>query len=62
MDTKYQALEKRIAALEGQLKDDKKKLNFAVDSWITVLLQFVDDFAISNPKIDKLVEELRQKE
>lgn len=62
MKNSFQALEKRIAALELQLKNDEEKIEFAVDCWVTVLLQFIDDFNVTSPEIDKMVERLRQKE
>ena len=61
MITDNQTLEKRIAAIERQLEDGKKELKFAIDSWTTVLLKFIDDFAISSPELDELVTKLKQK-
>lgn len=56
------ALEKRIAALELALKNGKGDLESAIRGWNLILLQFVKDFRISSPEIDKLVDELKQME
>lgn len=61
MNSDKQTLEKRIAAIERQLEDGKKELKFAIDSWTTVLLKFIDDYAISSPELDELVTELKQR-
>lgn len=53
-------LEKRIAALELALKNGKDNLESAIRGWNLILLQFVKDFRISSPEIDKLVDELKQ--
>ena len=57
-----QDLEKRIAALEQKLEDGNKNLDQLINCWTTVLLQFIEDFRISTPEIDQMVEELKQKE
>ena len=59
---KLQDLEKRIAALEQKLEDGNKNLDQLINCWTTVLLQFIEDFRISTPEIDQMVEELKQKE
>ena len=58
---KLQDLEKRIAVLEQILEDSNKNLDQLINCWTTVLLQFIEDFRISTPEIDQMVEDLKRK-
>lgn len=42
-------LEKRIAALELQLKDGKQAANEIVSTWESTLLEFADTFCLKAP-------------
>ncbi len=55
-----QDLEKIIAVLEQILENSNKNLDQLINCWTTVLLQFIEDFRISTPEIDQMVEELKQ--
>lgn len=55
-------LEKRVATIERRLEEANKNLGQLLDCWTTVLLQFIEDFRISTPEIDQIVEELKRKE
>lgn len=54
-------LEKRVAALEKAIEDGNSELKSAIDCWSTVLLQFVEDFQISSPEVDRVVDFLKAK-
>ena len=53
--------EKRVAALEKAVENGNSELKFALSCWSTVLLQFVEDFQISSPEVDRVVDLLKEK-
>ena len=57
---KFNDHEKRIAALEEQLKDGSEKLEFVVDTLIVLLLQFAEDFNVTSPELESRIEKIRQ--
>lgn len=57
---KFNDHEKRIAALERQLKDSSEKLEFVVDTLIVLLLQFAEDFNVTSPELESRIEKIRQ--
>lgn len=57
---KFNDYEKRIAALERQLKDGSEKLEFVVDTLIVLLLQFAEDFNVTSPELESRIEKIRQ--
>lgn len=54
-------LKKRVAALEKAVENGNSELKFALSCWSTVLLQFVEDFQISSPEVDRVVDLLKEK-
>lgn len=54
-------LKKRVAALEETIKDGNSELKCAIHCWSIVLLQFVEDFRISSPEVDRVVGLLKEK-
>lgn len=54
LEERILCLEKRITAIELDLKDGREKLNEIVSTWQDVLIDFADDFAIDSERIEKL--------
>ena len=57
---KFYDHEKRIAALERQLKDGSENLEFVVDTLVILLLQFAEDFNVTSPELESPIEKIRQ--
>lgn len=53
---------KNAAPSAATPESGNKNLDQLINCWTTVLLQFIEDFRISTPEIDQMVEELKQKE
>lgn len=57
---KFNDHEKRIAALERQLKNGSENLEFVVDTLVILLLQFAEDFNVTSPELESRIEKIRQ--
>ena len=57
LEERILCLEKRITAIELELKDGREKLNEIVSTWHDVLINFADSYAIDSEIVEKLKSE-----
>lgn len=57
LEERILCLEKRITAIELELKYGREKLNEIVSTWHDVLINFADSYAIDSEIVEKLKSE-----
>ena len=53
LEERILCLEKRITAIELELKDGRQKLNEIVSTWHDVLINFADNYAIDSEIVEQ---------